>query len=167
MRTISFVAMTLWMMACATNAAAQARVEKNVVYGMYSGLALLMDVHLPPVSNGRGIVVIPGSAFSRPLGYDAPQLKDAPFVQDFVATLGQAGYTVFPPSHRATPRFQYPSAVEDVQRAIRFIRANAVKYGSTRLGWVPSGGPQGATWSACSAHWMEGVIGQTRILSTA
>ena len=28
---------------------AQTRIEKNVIYGMYSGLALLMDVHRPEV----------------------------------------------------------------------------------------------------------------------
>ena len=29
-------------------------VERNVVYGMYSGLALLMDVYHPAESNGHG-----------------------------------------------------------------------------------------------------------------
>jgi hypothetical protein len=32
--------------------AAEARVERNVVYGMYSGLALLMDVYHPASRNG-------------------------------------------------------------------------------------------------------------------
>jgi hypothetical protein len=36
-------------------------IETNVVYGMYSGLALLMDVHHPDKPNGYGIVFIPGS----------------------------------------------------------------------------------------------------------
>ena len=31
---------------------AQARVDRNVVYGMYSGLALLMDVYRPAQPNG-------------------------------------------------------------------------------------------------------------------
>lgn len=44
-------------------AAAEVRVEKNVVYGMYSGLALLMDVHHPDRPNGLGIIVVPGSGF--------------------------------------------------------------------------------------------------------
>jgi hypothetical protein len=43
-RTI--VAVTLMMLFLANYATAEPRVEKNVVYGMYSGLALLMDVHL-------------------------------------------------------------------------------------------------------------------------
>lgn len=38
----------LALMFCASGAAnAQAKVDRNVVYGMYSGLALLMDVYYP------------------------------------------------------------------------------------------------------------------------
>ncbi len=40
---------------------AELRVDKNIVYGMYSGLALLMDVHHPETPNGYGVVLIPGS----------------------------------------------------------------------------------------------------------
>jgi hypothetical protein len=48
-------------------ATAQGRVEKNVVYGMYSGLALLLDVHYPAQPNGFGIVFIAGSGWNAPL----------------------------------------------------------------------------------------------------
>ena len=41
--------------------AAPAAVERNVVYGMYSGLALLMDVYRPAKPNGAAIVAIQGS----------------------------------------------------------------------------------------------------------
>ena len=35
---------------------AQARVERNIVYGMHSGTALLMDVHYPVSANGLGVI---------------------------------------------------------------------------------------------------------------
>ena len=54
----------------------QARVEQNVVYGMYSGLALLMDVYRPERPNGYGIIGIPGSGWNASLGQDARQLKE-------------------------------------------------------------------------------------------
>ena len=54
---------------------AQSRVDSNVVYGMHSGLALLMDVHKPAQSNGFGVVVIPGSGWHAPLTYDARPLN--------------------------------------------------------------------------------------------
>jgi hypothetical protein len=56
---------------------AQARVDKNVVYGMYSGLALLMDVHYPEKSNGYGIVFVAGRGGQAPLAYDAVGLKES------------------------------------------------------------------------------------------
>ena len=34
---------------------AQSRVEKNIVYATYSGLALLLDVHRPATANGLPI----------------------------------------------------------------------------------------------------------------
>jgi hypothetical protein len=39
----------------------QAPAVNNVVYGTYSGLALLMDVHHPTKANGHGLIVIQGS----------------------------------------------------------------------------------------------------------
>jgi acetyl esterase/lipase len=41
----------------------------------------------------------------------------------------EAGYTVFAINHRAAPRFHYPGAVDDVQRAVRFVRHHASAYG--------------------------------------
>jgi len=42
-------------------------VESNVIYGMYSGLALLLDVHPPETPNGYGIVLVVGSGWTAPL----------------------------------------------------------------------------------------------------
>ncbi len=39
-----------------------------------------------------------------------------------------AGYTLFSINHRAAPRFRYPAAVEDAQRALRFIRYHAARF---------------------------------------
>jgi acetyl esterase/lipase len=109
-------------------------VESNVVFGMYSGLALLMDVHRPPSPNGVGIVYVPGSGFHTPLGYDAPSITR--YTAPYVPALTRAGYTVFVVNHRAAPRFRYPAAVEDVQRAVRHVRHHAARYGiaSDRIG---------------------------------
>jgi hypothetical protein len=46
-----------------TSVPAPTRVESNVIYGMHSGLALLMDVHYAETPNGYGIVFIPGSGW--------------------------------------------------------------------------------------------------------
>ena len=51
--------------------------ESNVIFGTYSGLALLMDVYKPASPNGYGIVVIPGSGWHTPLPYNANLLKQS------------------------------------------------------------------------------------------
>lgn len=130
--------------AAAVTASAQARVERNLVYGMYSGAAMLLDVHYPAKSNGVGIVFIAGSGWSAPLGYAAPALKESPQVEMYVPSLVQAGYTVFTLTHRATPTFRYPAQLEDVQRAVRFVRQNAARFAidPARIGGM--GGSSGA-----------------------
>jgi acetyl esterase/lipase len=109
-------------------AAAHAEVEKNVVYGMVSGLALLMDVHRPEKPNGYGVMFVAGSGWNARLVYGARPLKEEQ-IGDWGPALLRAGYTVFAINHRAAPRFQYPAPVEDVQRAVRFLRHHAKRFG--------------------------------------
>lgn len=135
-------ALLLACISIAPVATAQDRVERNVIYGMYSGLALLMDVHRPDTPNGLGVMFVPGSAWTAPVGYGATPLKETQ-IADWGPALTRAGYTVFVINHRATPRFAYPAPIEDVQRAIRFVRHHAKRYGvdAERLGAV--GGSSG------------------------
>jgi acetyl esterase/lipase len=122
---------------------AQARVDKNVVYGMYSGLALLMDVYRPAQPNGIAIVAIQGSGWYSPMRYDAAQLKASREVASHAERFAKAGYTVFAINHRQAPRFRYPAPIEDAQRAVRFVRFHASDYGITsdRIGaWGSSSG---------------------------
>jgi hypothetical protein len=69
---------------------------KNIVFGMYSGPALLMDVHHPAQSNGCALVVVPGSGCTSKQTYDAPPLTAlGSSVRFFVPKLLDAGYTLF------------------------------------------------------------------------
>ena len=106
-----------------------ARVDRNVVYAMYSGLALLLDVYVPEQPNGYGAIHISGSGWSAPLGPDARPLKESGHVRIEAWPLAKAGYTMFTINHRAAPRFRYPDQVLDCRRAVRWIRANAAGYG--------------------------------------
>ncbi len=131
------------LIACPALAAEQFSVESNIVYGMYSGAALLLDVYKPARPNGYGIVYISGSGWTAPMAYSAPELKSNSQSQLYAKALANGGYTVFSVNHRALPRFRYPGPVEDVQRAVRFIRSKAASYGirADRIG--ASGGSSG------------------------
>lgn len=52
------------MLACAF--AGDSNVQSNVVYGMYSGAALLLDIHRPVKPNGYGIIYVSGSGWTAP-----------------------------------------------------------------------------------------------------
>ncbi len=118
--------------------AAEPTVETNVVFATYSGLALVMDVYRPATSNGFGIVVIDGSGWYRDLDSNAPLLKESTGISVGEGKLVVAGYTAFVITHRASPRFHIDDIVKDAQRATRFIRANASRYGirADRIGAV-------------------------------
>jgi acetyl esterase/lipase len=112
---------------------ADVQVQSNVVFGMYSGLALLMDVYHPAHPNGYGVLFVPGSGWTSSPEMDASPLKnEAGELAFFTTPLLDAGYVVFVIDYRVAPRFQYPSAVEDVGRALRFIRARSIEYGIDR-----------------------------------
>jgi alpha-beta hydrolase superfamily lysophospholipase len=134
--------MLLMMIGSTTVRVAQAPpplIERNVVYGMVSGLGLLMDIHRPDKPNGIGVVAIVGTGFHAGIAYDAPQMKEEPNqLGIFVKPLVAAGYTVFVINHRATPTFRHPAALQDAERAVRFVRHNAARFGITaeRIGAV-------------------------------
>ena len=140
-RVLMLAAALLPLLATAADRPA-ATVERNVIYGMYSGLALLLDVHRPAKPNGFGVVFISGSGWQAGLEYGAAPLKEQQ-IGIWGPPLLAAGYTVFALNHRAAPRFHYPAAIDDVQRAIRFVRFHARDYGidGARIGGV--GGSSG------------------------
>jgi len=125
-------------------------IERNVIYGMHSGLALLLDVHRPEKPNGFGVIFVAGSGWQSELEYGATPLKERQ-IPLWGPPLLAAGYTVFAINHRAAPRYTYPAAIDDVQRAIRFVRFHARDYGidSARIGGV--GGSSGAHLVALAA----------------
>lgn len=118
--------------------------ERNHIYAMRSGLALVMDVYRPKAANGIGIIFISGSGWTRELSPDATPLTQTGQELIYAVPLAEAGYTVFNLNHRAAPTHRYPAPVEDVQRAARYIRFNAEAFGINpdRLGAM--GGSSGA-----------------------
>ena len=92
---------------------------RDVIYGRKYGLALTMDVFTPKKPNGFGVIsVVSGGWFS-----DTKSINVA-FYQELI----DRGYTVFAVVHGSQPKFTLPEIIEDMHRAVRFIRFNAKKY---------------------------------------
>jgi acetyl esterase/lipase len=102
--------------------------QEDVIYGRKYGTALTMDVFKPKAgANGAAIVwVVSGGFFS----------SHESIRPEFVTPLLVRGYTVFPVVHGSQPRYQVPEIVQDVNRAVRFIRLHAKDYGidASRIG---------------------------------
>jgi arylsulfatase A len=98
-------------------AGAGVRHTADVIYAKHDGVALTMDVVQPEKPNGAGIIrVVSGgwrSSHRNPIG--------GPWTQ--------AGYTTFVVVHGTQPRFNVEEITQDLLRAVRFVRANAAKYG--------------------------------------
>ena len=101
---------------------------EDVIYGRKHGLALTMDVFTPKEkANGAGVIFcVSGGWFSSKEGVNP----------GFARPLLDRGYTVFAVVHGSQPKFTIPEVLDDMHRAVRFIKANAGKYGvaKDRLG---------------------------------
>lgn len=96
---------------------------RDVIYCRKLGVCLTMDVFTPKEhANGAGVVaVISGGWVSRHADLESGKI--------FAAELLRRGYTVFAVLHGSQPKFNILEAVEDMHKAIRFIRHNAKSYG--------------------------------------
>lgn len=106
---------------CADGPPAVAR-TKDVIYGRKFGVSLTLDVFAPARKNGLGvIVVVSGGWKSDPASLDG---VGAGFAAPFCAR----GYTVFAVCHGCQPKFTLPEILDDMHRAVRYIRHHAKTY---------------------------------------
>lgn len=101
-----------------------AKVETDIVYAKVGGVDLMMDVYHPAVAaeNGKSpaVVVIHGGAWMGGKRQDMAELCQA------IAKKGMLAATV---QYRLAPRFKWPAMWDDTQTAVRYLRANAEKFG--------------------------------------
>jgi len=95
--------------------------QEDVIYGRKYGTALTLDVFTPTGKrNGAAIIwVVSGGWISDHdrvgLGHFAEFLR--------------RGYSVFAVVHGSQPKYTVPEVIEDMHRAVRFIRYNADQFG--------------------------------------
>jgi acetyl esterase/lipase len=92
----------------------------DVIYGRKDGTALTMDIFTPKknASGAAVIWVISGGWFS----------SHAQILPGGAEPFLERGYTVFAVVHGSQPRFTIPEILQDMHRAVRFIRTNAKTY---------------------------------------
>ena len=107
---------------------------EDVVYGRKFGVALTLDVIQPKNPNGYGIIYLVSGGWKSSHDGINPNYY-APYLE--------RGYTIFAVCHGCQPKFVIPEITEDINRAVRFIRHNALRWSvkSDHLG--VSGGSAG------------------------
>lgn len=98
------------------------KVDADVVYANVSGKDLMMDVYYPenaPKDPTAAVVVIHGGAW---MGGDRKQMGE------LCQAISKKGLLAATVQYRLAPAFKWPAMLDDVQTAVRYLRANATKY---------------------------------------
>ncbi len=93
---------------------------EDVIYGRKFGVALTFDVFEPAKKNGAAVLFMVSGGF-----FSSKEAINPGFYRAFL----DRGYTVFAIVHGSQPKFQIPEITEDIQRAVRFVRHNASRWG--------------------------------------
>jgi predicted esterase len=111
---------------------------EDVIYGRKDGVALTMDVFTPREKpNGRGVILCISMKFQS--SKDMLKYFHPGTTSEFL----NRGYVVFAVVHGSQPKFTVPEIVDDIHRAVRFIKFNAKSYGIERDRLGIAGGSAG------------------------
>ena len=112
------------------------RRTEDVIYGRKSGMALTMDVFQPAEPNGCGLLFLVNGGW---LSSKATPLMVTIRPDTYQVYLDR-GYIVFAVVTSSQPKFTVAEEIADVHRAVRFVRANAERFGvrPDRLGMLGS-----------------------------
>ncbi len=96
--------------------------KNETIYGRKDGMALTMTVLIPKKKvNGRAIIyVLSGNWISSERMLDAFSERTGLYID--------AGYTLFGVMVGCQPRYAIPDEIEDLKRAVRFVRYHAADY---------------------------------------
>src|SRR5882762_914228 len=95
--------------------------QKDVEYGRPGGKPLLLDLHVP---DGPG--PFPAAILVHGGGFD--EGSKSTNVQPLFDVLANVGFAWFSIDYRLAPEYRFPQAIEDVNSAIRWVKANAAAY---------------------------------------
>jgi len=93
----------------------------DVQYEKADGVSLMLDAHIP---DGQG--PFPAAILVHGGGWVAGDKQQ--YITYIFQPLTDAGFAWFSINYRLAPQFRFPADAEDVEAAIRYVKANAGKY---------------------------------------
>lgn len=102
----------------------------DVIYGRKAGMALTFDVVKPRENaNGIGVLCMMSGGWVSSWRPTHEMFGTSSRTGGRFATVVDQGFTLFLVWHGSSPVFKVPDAVDDVRRAVRYIRLNAEEFG--------------------------------------
>jgi acetyl esterase/lipase len=117
------------------------RVVPDLVYAKYGERALLLDLYLPSPSSSAAEQMHPGVVVVRGGGWMVNDRKRFAHLASALAEKGVAAACI---EYRMADEAAFPGAIQDVKAAVRWMRANAAKYGIDSRAIGTLGGSSGA-----------------------
>jgi len=100
----------------------------DLEYGSAGGEKLLLDVSVAAGAGPHPVaILVHGGGWSRGDKFRVPA-GDSADITPWFAPLTGAGFTWFSINYRHAPKHRWPACLEDVQTAIRWVKANAAKF---------------------------------------
>ena len=97
--------------------------QEEFIYGRKDGIGLTLVCIKPKVKpNGKAIISVQSGGWVS--GYNGIEINTQ-WMEQYL----NKGFTVFAVMHGSSPRYAIPDAVNDLKRAVRYIRYNAGKFG--------------------------------------
>lgn len=104
-----------------TTVSVQAELRKDIEFAKPNGVSLTLDAYVP---DGKGpfpsVIIVHGGGFTRG--------DKQTYVPPLFEPLTKAGFAWFTINYRLHPQAQFPSNAEDVEAAIRWVKAHAKEY---------------------------------------
>lgn len=103
-------------------------VVRDIKYGTAGGEPLLLDAHAPAGDGPFPVaILVHGGGWSRGDKHTVPA-GDGADISPWFAPLSAANFTWFSINYRLAPAFRWPACLDDVQTAIRWVKAHAAEF---------------------------------------
>jgi alpha-L-fucosidase 2 len=110
-------------------AALRAEVRRDLEYGQAGGERLLLDVSVPEGAGPFPVaILVHGGGWRRGDKGGSDKPGDGADITPWFGALTQAKYVWFSINYRLAPKHRWPACFEDLQTAVRWVKAHAGEY---------------------------------------
>lgn len=119
-----------WVVTCLVlTAVGRAELRRDIEYGTAAGERLLLDVNVPEGAGPYPIaILVHGGGWSRGDKRGSDQPGSGADITPWFEPLTRAKFTWFSINYRLAPKHRWPACLEDVQTAIRWVKAHGADY---------------------------------------